>query len=231
MAKGLRFELSAKKLEVCLTINGAGNAEHLSYRSGEEMREFSGEEITVAVTEEGTHATVMLESGATDGPIVRFTVIVPAVIGGDETSFKVSAAALRTTQRSGFRGPHPGPQQSYEALTLTGMVSLMPADGEVGTCHDWYASHDHMPPGPKTLSVTGTCTFPTSGYSVKLRRHEPQGINPMDLLLDKIVTPPTGPVLQVITNVAVRYEEITDVEYDTVTILPGGPSITVVHPR
>jgi hypothetical protein len=84
-----------------------------------------------------------------------------------------------------------------------------------------------MPPGPKTLRVTGTCTFPTTGYTVQLRRHAPQGINPKDLLLDKIVIPPSGPVAQVITDVEVRYEEITDVEYDTVTILPDGPSVPV----
>jgi Domain of unknown function (DUF6438) len=69
-----------------------------------------------------------------------------------------------------------------------------------GTCQDWAAFHDHMPPGPSVLRVQGTCRFDTAGYSVELRRHEPQGINPRDLLLDRIVTPPDGPVAQVVKS-------------------------------
>jgi hypothetical protein len=103
--------------------------------------------------------------------------------------------------------------------------------GDVGTCHHWYASHDHMPGAAKILRVTGTCTFPTSGYAVKLVRHVPQGINPNHLLLDKIVDAPSGPVLPVITDVQVVYEEVTDMEYTHVTILPDGPSIPVEHPE
>ena len=72
-------------------------------------------------------------------------------------------------------------------------------------CRDWYAWHDHMPgPGSTpTLHVTGTCTFDTTGYSVELQKHEPQGINPKDLL----------------TDVPVRYDEETAMEYDTVSIV------------
>ena len=51
--------------------------------------------------------------------------------------------------------------------------------------------------------------------------------NPKDLLLDKIVIAPEDPAPRVITDVEARYEEITDFEYDRVTILPDGPSITV----
>ena len=47
-----------------------------------------------------------------------------------------------------------------------------------GRCGDWKAWHDNQPPGPKTLYVTGKCTFNTGGYSVQLKPHEPQGINP-----------------------------------------------------
>src|ERR671921_935687 len=57
-------------------------------------------------------------------------------------------------------------------------------------CSDWYAWHDHEPPGPATLRVTGKCEFRTTGYKVKLKRREPQGINPKDLLLDLIVEEP-----------------------------------------
>jgi hypothetical protein len=96
-----------------------------------------------------------------------------------------------------------------------------------GTCHDWTAVHDRQPPGPSVLTVRGNCTFNTAGYSVELRRREPQGINPRDLLLERIVQPPTGPVAQVVTDVEVIYSEETESGYDTVTILPDGASIPV----
>jgi hypothetical protein len=93
-------------------------------------------------------------------------------------------------------------------------------------CDDWKAIHDQMPPGPATLRVTATCTCP-QGRALELRKKEPQGINPRDLLLDRIVTPPDGPVAQVVTEVDVRYSEETEFDYQTVTILPDGPSIQV----
>ncbi len=227
MVKELLFELSGQDVEIALTIDADGGAQRLVYRAGEDAREFGGEEIGVAISDEGTRASVVLETGAADGPIVRFTVIVPRVILGEESSFEVTAAAVRSTQRSLFGGPRPGPQQSYEALALSGTVSCPAADAHVGTCRDWYASHDRMPPGPATLRVTGTCTFDTAGYTVELRRHVPQGINPKDLLLDKIVIAPSDPAAQVLTDVEVRYEEVSDFDYDSVTILPDGPSIPV----
>ena len=94
-------------------------------------------------------------------------------------------------------------------------------------CRDWRAWHDRMPGSEATLHVTGTCSFPTSGYRVKLGRHEPQGINPRILLLRLAVTEPTGPVSQVVTEENVRYDETTSAEYDSVTILPDGPTIDV----
>ena len=96
-------------------------------------------------------------------------------------------------------------------------------------CSDWYAWHDHEPPGPATLRVTGKCEFRTTGYKVKLKRREPQGINPKDLLLDLIVEePPPGSIVgQGFTTEEARYEEETDFEYDTVTILPDGPTVPV----
>lgn len=100
-----------------------------------------------------------------------------------------------------------------------------------GTCHDWTAVHDRRPPGPSVLTVRGNCTFNTAGYAVELRRREPQGINPRDLLLDRIVQPPTGPVAQVVTDVEVNYSEETEFDYDTVTVSPDGPSVPVEDVR
>jgi len=95
-----------------------------------------------------------------------------------------------------------------------------------GHCGGWYAWIDKMPGAPEKLFVIGTCVFPTTGWTVELRRASPQGINPKILLLDKIVTPPTGIVLEVITTVHVRYEEFPPTGYEQVTIIPG-PTIPV----
>lgn len=90
----------------------------------------------------------------------------------------------------------------------------------VGECGNWYASHDFMPVGKPTLRVGGQCTFPTPGYKVVLRKSEPQGINERILILDKVVTPPSGVVPQVVTIVDVDvYVEETSMKYDQVQIL------------
>jgi hypothetical protein len=86
-------------------------------------------------------------------------------------------------------------------------------------CKGWSAVHDHMPPGTPTLRVTGECEMPTPGYTCELRLHEPQGINPKDLLLDLIVTEPTSSQPEVITPCEVRFEETTETEYETVSII------------
>jgi hypothetical protein len=101
----------------------------------------------------------------------------------------------------------------------------------VGECRDWAAWVDREPPGSPTLHVSGECIFPTGGFTVELRRHEPQGINPGDLLLDKVVTPPSGPAATVVTPVQVRYSEEAADGFDTVTILPDGVTIPVRETR
>jgi hypothetical protein len=85
-------------------------------------------------------------------------------------------------------------------------------------CSDWSAIHDFMPPRPAHLSVKGKCTFPTTGYTVTLKKKVPQGINPLILLLDKLVTPPVGPAADVVTTIPVVYEEVTNVRYTEVEI-------------
>jgi hypothetical protein len=81
---------------------------------------------------------------------------------------------------------------------------------------DWKAARSGS-----RLRVVGTCVFPTSGWGVELRRHEPQEA-PDELLLDLVESRPTGPVLQVITEEQVGYEE-SDGAYERVSILPDGP--------
>jgi hypothetical protein len=95
-----------------------------------------------------------------------------------------------------------------------------------GKCSDWRAWHTRTP--KPTLHVSGKCQFPTAGFKVELRRHEPQGINPQILLLDKVVRAPSGPVAQVVTVERVKYSEpATSTQFTHVTILPDGATIPV----
>jgi hypothetical protein len=98
---------------------------------------------------------------------------------------------------------------------------------QMGVCRGWIAIQ-HPEPGLGVLVVQGTCQFPTAGFAVELRRHEPQ-VNPDDLLLDRIVNPPNGPAAQVTTDIRVGYSEEREGlgQFKTVTILPDGQSIPV----
>lgn len=94
-------------------------------------------------------------------------------------------------------------------------------------CGSWKAWLDMMPPGTPTLHVTGKCVFPKHGYKVTLKKAVPQGINPAILLLRKVVTPPSGPVIQTPQTVAVKYSLKTKTKYTHVTILPDGVTVKV----
>ena len=100
-------------------------------------------------------------------------------------------------------------------------------EGSGGVCSGWSAWHNRMPGSRPNLHVLGKCTFPTSGYTVELKRKEPQGINPTNLLLERTVRKPTGPVSEVITEVEVHYQEETEAFYADVTILPDGVTVPV----
>jgi hypothetical protein len=87
---------------------------------------------------------------------------------------------------------------------------------------EWRAVRTVEAAGRPRIRVTGVCIVPTSGWGAELRRHEPQEADD-ELLLDLLLARPTGPVLQVISSVAVTYEESTDRGYERVSILPEGP--------
>jgi hypothetical protein len=105
----------------------------------------------------------------------------------------------------------------------------IPPRPALGACGEWTAYVDHQP-GPDArpiLRVRGECEFPTTGFGVELRRHHPPACNDRELLLDKVVHAPTGPVGQVITRVPVSYDEDRPSPLSTVTILPDGVRIPV----
>lgn len=79
------------------------------------------------------------------------------------------------------------------------------------------------------LRVRGQCLFPIHGFKVTLEVAEPQGINPAILLLQKVVKPPTGPIVKTPQTVKVDYTKrsLKKMKYEQVMILPGGPTIPV----
>ncbi|WP_193047086.1 hypothetical protein [Mycolicibacterium baixiangningiae] len=88
---------------------------------------------------------------------------------------------------------------------------------------EWTAFHDHMPGKPKTLTASGQAQFRTEGWSVAVRRSEPQGINPKMLLLELEATHDGGSP-EALTTIDVTWTEETDFEYEQVafTVL-GSP--------
>ena len=84
-----------------------------------------------------------------------------------------------------------------------------------------------QPGSPPHLIVSGSLMMPTPGYTLKLTKSEPQGINQMILLLHLEVVPPKGIVTQVLTPTPVTYEENVNVRYKTVQIEPENILLSV----
>jgi hypothetical protein len=95
----------------------------------------------------------------------------------------------------------------------------------VELCKEWLAIHDLMPGKGRRLRVTGTVCFDTAGWDARLGEHDgPPGINPKMLMLDLVITKPTGVVAEVLTEVSVEWsgENVEEGAYDEVQILPRG---------
>jgi hypothetical protein len=96
----------------------------------------------------------------------------------------------------------------------------------------WVATHDHMPGAELRLTVRGTCTCPSAGYTLGLARSETQGANTRELTLIFDAIPPgqENPVEPGETACEVEFVEGQAPEYDTVTIQgEGGGSVEVSH--
>ena len=216
------YDLRGETRQVCYRPA----TQRLEVRDEEGTRVFAAQEEALSI---GSAATAVLEVIA-DGPTKMLTVLLPSVnFLGDSKRADVTAVAISTLARSSIGGPSlvDGAIETYETELLTGTARRrMVGPHEIG-CRDWTARFLRVATGGGLVLVTGICTVPTSGHTVELRRHEPQGINPADLLLDLVVNEPSGPAAEVLTDVPVRYEERTDTGFGTVTILPDGPSIPV----
>lgn len=94
-------------------------------------------------------------------------------------------------------------------------------------CHDWAAICDRMPPGPARLHVYGTCS--RSGARLALKRHEPQGINSTELILELVQEGDQG-VSNETSDQLVEFRERfqgMECDYRTVLILPDRIRLTV----
>lgn len=95
-------------------------------------------------------------------------------------------------------------------------------------CRDWAATCDRMPPGPARLHVYGTCSH--SGRRLALKRHEPQGINPDELILELVEAEggqvPSNEASEQLVEFRERFQGM-ECGYRTVLILPDQIQITV----
>jgi hypothetical protein len=90
-------------------------------------------------------------------------------------------------------------------------------------CHDWTAFKLRTQGARDRVVVSAVCSI-RAGERIELRRHEPQGINPADLLLDLVVQ--RVPVLHSPVAGQVRVVHIEpDAGYKSVTVLPDGPTL------
>ena len=117
--------------------------------------------------------------------------------------------------------------QGQELTNLVVQLSGMAEHRPGGECSNFRAYYNLEPGAEPVLYVTGQCTFRTTGYRVELRRAEPQGINPKILILEKLVTPPSGFTAPAIWTLDVRYEEQTRTRYSQVHIVPDDVLVNV----
>jgi hypothetical protein len=96
------------------------------------------------------------------------------------------------------------------------------------TTRDWQAWLDTMPPGPHHLHVTGEVLVPNPGIEATLTPTEPQGVNPLILLLGLHLAQKPGDWPQVFAWVPARYEKTMTPQtpiYKEVQIIEGAAII------
>ncbi len=104
-------------------------------------------------------------------------------------------------------------------------LCVAPVPTSTARCHDWVVAKVRVLGGREELVVSAVCSV-RGGERLELRRVEPQGINPTNLLLELVVfrSPfPPGPATQ---EVRIFHSEV-NAGYKSVTILPDGPTLPV----
>ncbi len=152
---------------------------------------------------------------------VGFTGVILAAVVPAANAFAWTSGSDQTTPEPNVVRPLPLPCDKLSPLPRC----LPPVPTSTVRCHDWTVEKVRAVGGGPHLLVSAVCAI-RGGERLQLRRHDPQGINPAELLLELVVhrSPfPDGP--------ASREERIIDVEpdagYARVTILPDGPTLPV----
>lgn len=145
----------------------------------------------------------------------------------DAPDFELIVAAGKQTKHVRQNGIDDPPDFWVISAVVDGIARTVDwIEGSLaGECGQWTATLTTFGIVAPFLSVRGVCTFPTAGYSAELRRHRPQTGDPQTLLLDRVVTAPSGPVADVLTDLEVEYFERNAVS--RVIILPDGVVIEV----
>jgi hypothetical protein len=227
---GLALELQGDGAAITYAEDVSGGPLSLTCSGPAAELSFTGEEIRVVPSELGRQATVSLE-GAPDAPTVKLTLLLPTIRLGASGEADVRTVAIRSTDldTAFTAGPREGQRMTYETLALTGTARMgapTPVPGSEIGCRCFRAGSFRHAEGGLGLRVTATCTTRTGGHRVELRRHVPPGINPDDLLLDLVVTPPSGSSTDALTDVDVVFQERVGRLPTTVTILPDGDLLT-----
>ena len=131
---------------------------------------------------------------------------------------KASRLSIGSSEATTVR-PLPLPCDSLAPAPLC----LPPVATSTVRCHDWTVSR--LPVDRPQLVVSAVCAV-RGGERLELRRLDPQGINPADLLLELVVLPspfPDGPRSSEVRIIDVE----PDANYKTVTVLPDGPTLPV----
>jgi hypothetical protein len=110
------FVLSGWGVEITYDTTSISGQPLLSYQG----RQFTGKQITETKLPIGRLATVTLDEGATDGPIVHLSLLVPSVVPAAGPT-EITALALRTTTRRVATGQ----RQSYSVLALEGTAETV----------------------------------------------------------------------------------------------------------
>jgi hypothetical protein len=129
--------------------------------------------------------------------------------GTDAPDYELAVAAGDADEAGSAERHRRTPDFWVIATVVDGLAAAIEwrAGSSTGLCGQWTATLTSFGIMGPLLSVHRVCTFPTGGYKVELRRHEPQSGAERTLLLDRVVTAPSNPTADVVTEVAVSYEE------------------------
>src|SRR4051794_15669090 len=105
--------------QITYSLSSIKGEPEFSYQGFHGENVFSGDAIEVSETQLGREVTVTLVAVA-DGDTITFTLLIPPIRMEGTAPVALETVAVETTKKSGFAGPPPGPEYSYQAIPLSG---------------------------------------------------------------------------------------------------------------